>query len=169
MSKLEAGRSLDALVAEKVMGWCQECFRLSERRIRGEVEDTGPLMSMGSEDDLLPDGNRMWYCVAHKRPLRHASTAPHYSTSIEAAWEVVEKLSADGWRFTLCGYDGCTGVTFERGDDNGPNWEGCDIGYNATGDEFVRGSLNTMPHNICRAALAALKACGVPLTNEEER
>jgi len=63
IDKMEAGRKLDALVAEKVMGL------------------SGPF-------DVCDCG---W-------PGNHIGKTliPPYSTSISAAWEVVEKLKADG-------------------------------------------------------------------------
>lgn len=64
MSRLEAGRELDALVAEKVMGW-RVVLRESDRP--GVVYfDNG-------------DGG--------------GHLAPAYSTDIRAAWDVLEKMS----------------------------------------------------------------------------
>ena len=62
--EIEAGRELDAQVAEKVMGW-------------RHVRETGP------PDDLYgqePGRSGTVYIV------------PHYSTDIGAAWAVVERL-----------------------------------------------------------------------------
>ena len=60
MSELQAGRELDALVAEKVMGW---------RRI----ESTN-LFLIGPKH------------------IEGGFPAPHYSTDISAAWQIVEKF-----------------------------------------------------------------------------
>lgn len=64
--ELKAGRELDALVAEKVMGW----------------ESVGPLDDDPSDIIGVPPG-------------MECPTVPHYSTSIEAAWKVVERLRPD--------------------------------------------------------------------------
>ncbi len=85
---MPAGREMDALVAEKVMGWdhthdidhcegdswyshCRNCHRT------GEDEE---IMCWNPRDPPLPG----------------CKVAPHYSTSIEAAWEVIEKLEKEG-------------------------------------------------------------------------
>jgi hypothetical protein len=64
-----------------------------------------------------------------------------YSTDIAAAWEVVEKLLADGWELTEAGYSRTTRKwDFTFG--NGCSFDGplCD----------------TAPHAICLAALKAV-------------
>ena len=67
-----AGRELDALVAEKVMGW----ERIVMKDKPGAVSWPHP-----------PKG----FDVNHNR----WSIIPHYSTDIAAAWEVVEKLAPE--------------------------------------------------------------------------
>lgn len=71
MTLPEPGRDLDALVAEKVMGWFKD--RYSEYWF-----PPGTNITNGAVVDL-----------------------PHYSTSIEAAWEVVEKLKEGVLYFEL--------------------------------------------------------------------
>ena len=73
MSGHEAGRELDALVAEKVMGWT--------RGLR-YGNGNGEWIEPGREND------------AHKRTW---DTTPCFSTDIAAAWQVVERMEADGW------------------------------------------------------------------------
>jgi len=73
---LEPGRELDALVAEKVMGWTEvECFGVINNRVKNPP-------TPGCEVIIARGRNR-------GRSLR---IIPCYSTDISAAWEVVEKL-----------------------------------------------------------------------------
>lgn len=75
---MNAGRELDALVAEKVMGWSgidkKWDYETNESFLGGKTPDW--------------DG-RQFYEV------------PHYSTDIAAAWLVVEKLRTPNWEFQL--------------------------------------------------------------------
>lgn len=64
MSTYEAGRELDALVAEKVMGWSQSEF-----------------------------GHATLYLTPPGQPRDVVRATPHYSTDIADAWMVVEKLN----------------------------------------------------------------------------
>jgi len=72
---MPAGRSLDALVAEKVMGWTDWW-----------VDREGPNATMKTFG--FPPGVTDTY-----------SEPPHYSTDIADAWLVVEKLRKDGCPF----------------------------------------------------------------------
>jgi hypothetical protein len=74
MSDLDAGRELDALVAERVMGWQWNDYTVNYgnddyRTVRGLFDVKG---SFDSHDRF-----------------------PEYSTDIAAAWRVVEKLKPD--------------------------------------------------------------------------
>lgn len=62
--KMEAGREMDALIAEKVIGWTRKYV---------------------SEHDT-----QVWDSPNESVYLENA--IPHYSTDISAAWEVVEKM-----------------------------------------------------------------------------
>jgi hypothetical protein len=118
---MKAGRELDALVAEKVMGW----------------SDVGNI-TIG-----------MTTYVAGHRPKGEQTVVPAYSTSMAAAWAVVDALRARGlhlafndtlsaWRvlfFTVGRFD-------TRYFTDGANYEFAD----------------TPAHAIC---LAALRAVGV--------
>lgn len=68
MSERKAGRELDAEVAERVMGW-----RVERQR--------------GNSPWLVKRPDHEW-----SRIEQHA-----FSTDIAAAWQVVEKMQADGW------------------------------------------------------------------------
>jgi len=138
---MNAGRELDALVAEKVMG-CKW----------GEFHNTPDEPGRWEDHKFLvdPDGNKVavrWktknlltWDMCHywpSRPLRP------YSTDIAAAWEVVEKFISEG-------------VSIYR-DDRQPSkgkWyalfgDGCGV------------EADTVPLAIC---LAALKAVGVEVS-----
>ena len=94
MSELPAGRELDALVAEKVMGW----------------DITNPSIWWGNREvsGPFPDCD----CTSH----REATTIPEFSTGIAAAWEVVEKLKG---QLTL---QGPHSVGFNEGESYPNHW-----------------------------------------------
>jgi hypothetical protein len=75
---MPAGREMDALVAEKVMGFVV----MRHRDVDGQHIEHNP-------DELMrgPDGEAPRY--AYMVPV------DHYSTDIAAAWEVVEKLVSE--------------------------------------------------------------------------
>lgn len=87
-------RSKDALVATEVMGsdmrhewdndgWCEDCGA-QETRFAQMYWDQNP-----------------WHQKKHPRPVETRCNGKPYSTDIGYAWEVVEKMEADGWRFVL--------------------------------------------------------------------
>lgn len=105
---MKAGRELDALIAEKVMGW---------ERLEKILHPPGPY-------EMNAWGNMI----------------PHYSTDIDAAWEVVEKMHSMRLQTSI--------ITTEKG-------------VSVTIDEFYCHSpdetiAETAPHAICLAALKAL-------------
>lgn len=112
-------RKIDALVAEHVMGL---------EKPREELAD-------------LWDSGKVWICPETTCPER----LPYYSSSIAAAWEVVEKLREDKWRPLIDhSYPGETTVEIEFGE---------------AGDEDHAGRFYithaTAPLAICHAALRA--------------
>lgn len=111
-------RELDRDVAEKVVGW----------RYR---EDDGGFFAPGDEWFVDQDGLRV-ECV----------DLPTYSTSISAAWEVVEKMREIG--FTYVQIEAC----FDGG------WR---VAFGLDPMAIVK-SANTAPLAICKAALAAVEA-----------
>lgn len=96
--QLPAGRELDAMVAERVFGWrwyrwldvagipeeYHGRFIAHPDRIGGKpgVDYTEASLDM-------PLSSQCW------------GSLPGYSTRIEAAWEVVRNLAADGWCYSL--------------------------------------------------------------------
>ena len=142
VDKMEAGRELDALVAEKVMGWkwpddrCPIC---------------GWKYEVSVDKGCVPDN-----CSLRPAPeIRECDKYGAYSTDIAAAWKVVEKLVNSGW---------CVGLLF---DDNG-HWALATDGTQnvplGDGPEdiattfFIEKELwcDTAPLAICRAALKAV-------------
>ena len=75
---LEAGRELDALVAEKVMGWKWDKGNSLQHLLLGPDGAIGAV--------IFHDG------IADDDGIVQPLDCPHYSTDIAAAWEVVEKL-----------------------------------------------------------------------------
>ena len=143
MSELEPGPELDALVAEKVMGW---------KRL--EPDTHHKFGFYGSDPQRNPEGTIF---IGTQEEYGRLSVGGSWlltnqwspSTSIADAWEVVEKMQSmnnqrdihiecllDKWSVSMC--------HFER-DGESMEW----------GDWTI--DANTAPHAIC---LAALKAVG---------
>lgn len=81
MEEMEAGEELNRLVAERVMGW-----QFREERV------TRPDGSSFLTDGLEP--SHMWHDDNYGR-----YAIPPYSTDIAAAFEVIERLRSDHFRF----------------------------------------------------------------------
>lgn len=82
IAQMEAGRELDALVAEKVMGWTMFSYQM--------------LGSGGA-------GEFRWIPPGRRDHVSNIAPVPRYSTDIAAAWEVVEKVTENlgHWPFML--------------------------------------------------------------------
>jgi len=131
---MPAGREMDALVAEKVMGWINvekttwSNFRADGTRFGGgeELRGTPP-----NHYDINP----VMYPVKN------------YSTDIAAAWQVVEKMqAAHEWYFHF----GNKLYIFNIVDDNGEPEEDHRITL------VAHNTSHTAPLAICRAALLAV-------------
>lgn len=72
---MEAGRELDALVAEQVMGW--QWFDSSDRAVRY----------------FRPPDIFRYGAIAEGGLTEYTDQLPRYSTDIGAAWEVIEALA----------------------------------------------------------------------------
>jgi len=114
---MKAGRKLDRLIAEHVMGW--------------------------KKGRKFANGNGEWI-IDGKVDFRTWDLTPDFSTKIEAAWWVVEKMKAEGM-VVIIKADGL------RTGDYNPGWT-------VLVDNQSRTDADTAPHAIC---LAALKAVGV--------
>lgn len=126
----EAGRALDALVAEKVMGY------------RWRVP-----AGMGAELLDSPHG----YPAALRYPdgeLRDSSLLPHYSTDIAAAMPVLDHMAGPGFRVDIRAHgSGQYDVAWFAMNEDG-SWS-----YLAEETDC-----DSLPLAICRAALAAMEA-----------
>lgn len=144
MKTMQAGRELDALIAEKVMGF--ERDKINSKYFHKKELDTvlnepwvrTCVLSLGDAD------------FRDKTTLEQAFTGvnviPHYSNSIDAAWEVVGKVLSHedrGYSFDLA----------TRGDGS---WE-CQFYYPY---DSVTEYGGTAPEAICKAAL---KSVGVEI------
>ena len=125
---MKAGRELDALVATE-MGWTAVYAEHAYQQ--WEYGDPGMWEAETGRGVGIPPGG------IYKRPF------PRYSTSIAAAWEVVEKMCEDGDVFIENWQDGEWTVSTKP------------LGFR---DNGVVVSALTAPHAIC---LAALRASGV--------
>ncbi len=138
-SKLKPGEELDALVATLVMGWKRLTWAQAFPDNKFQARRTTELTYSWHDDSLK--------MVAYAREMGCADCyqlPPVFtpSTSIEAAWEVVEKLLKTGHDVTYdAGPNRDTGVTFHAVRVND-----VDLSY-----------AETAPHAIC---LAALKVVG---------
>lgn len=145
---MEAGRELDALVAEKVMGWTA-VFRLAGGNIPYGFPDDDYNRDV---DEHRKHGTCGFPTDYHREPI------PEYSTDISAAWEVVEHFRQRQWTVKLVGHEWY----------DGGRWE-CTL-LDALDTERSR-ALDTQRHNadkqgwdepsaplaICRAALKAIE------------
>lgn len=127
---MKAGRELDALIAEKVMGW--------KKLYRKDYTNVG-------------DWHGLDWMYENKQSAIYydAQTCPSYSVDIAAAWEVVEKLSANRPLSTTLhvlaspGGNYCVNI-FQNFMDSYGQWRQKDLGYVVE---------DTVPHAICLAAL----------------
>lgn len=131
---------LDALVAEKVMGWERletEAYeaRFPHKARRGVIGFDGQL-HRNNGPWFYPPG---WVILgsAHE----NGCALPEYSADISAAFQIVKKLRKDGLNFMICAVPQGYSCAFTR--DN-----------NFTGEMPY---IDSAPHAIC---LAALKAVG---------
>ena len=130
MSDLTAGHELDAMVAEKVMGWTAV-----------EAKYTG-----ASSQWFVPSGVNPF-----SRPNPNMrQQVPAYSTDIAAAWLVVDKMLADGWELD-------TGIEKKARLEDG-QWvvEFNSSTHNAEHSRGPRAIAHTAPLAICKASLAAV-------------
>jgi len=125
IDKLQPGPELDALVAEKVMGWkVVEIHEPSGRKVMRWLSDHGEGLGMYGVDDWTP------------------------SSDITLAWEVVEKIHNHGESFKPLSLSRATGLgePFSKF-----LWEATFRMYPA----ICYATAETAPHAICLAALKA--------------
>ncbi len=151
---LPAGRELDALVAEKVMGY--EVKPLSawpdkypSREDRSKLVRSVWMVRDAMNPICFIEGNPRSPKVGDSDGHWSPCDIPSYSTSIAAAWEVVEKLTKIfGLTMTRLPNDDSWEISIYRLNEDGD--------YMATADDIV--SAATAPLAICRAALKAVSA-----------
>lgn len=80
---MKAGRELDALVAEKVMGWCWIENDVGQESLQPPIEEYAYLSR-----------NHPVFWADDKG---YTEIMPKYSTNIADAWQVVEKLRETHW------------------------------------------------------------------------
>lgn len=140
---MQPGRELDALVAEKVMGF---------KRFNQPPDYDG---NYGGEPVLFPPGvvpEKSGWQWPPKGRVSMTSLTPRYSTSIADAWQVVEKLRKE--MCCLKFYSDhdyiweCYGI---KDDDDEDHNNLCIVTYK------IYAQSESLPHAIC---LAALKAVG---------
>lgn len=128
----DAGRELDALIAEKVMDYEWRRF---------EYPPAGAIFKYGKPWTWL--SSRKNGAAVEGGEERYIENVPHYSTDIAAAWLVVEKMRADSFCFDLTTSQSC---------DPSMHWSASFEHEQAQG----RGRSAAAPHAICLAAIAAL-------------
>lgn len=130
MAEPEAGRALDAQIAEQVMGWTHE-------------PDTDAYFVLA--DWLASEGK--W------------RTLPHFSTDMAAAWQVVEHLQSgpEGWKYTLHLVAHPYGRTYAYFGLDRPDDADYAEGHHRYNDDDQR-IAHATPLAICRAALLAVGA-----------
>ena len=135
--KIEAGREIDALVAELVMGWtnCQRCeyaIRLLDETIiiEGKVWIGNPPLT-GIEQDLSDSFSPRWY------PIRN------YSTDLTTAFQIVGKLIKPDWAWKIESYH-VNGILM---------WSACYRGDTEAGIDYYTATADTVQLAICKAAL----------------
>lgn len=141
---MTAGRELDALIAERVIGEHVHCFATLDEHIEGLCGKCGR-QKTGLRCDgchILLQTSLCFKCNQETafriEPLPYRIQSQPYSTSIAAAWQIIEK--ADLWQISGSLGDGPFITIIEFGPNEGM----------ATAD--------TAPLAIC---LAALRATGV--------
>lgn len=147
IDELTTGPELDALVAEKVMGW---------RRVSEGEPYFWPTQKMIERiKELHPDVLAVDYFPA-----------PLFSTDIAVAWVVVDHLTEDEERkhplYFTCTYN----WAYKKDGEKYGKKAYAAFDWKLTGDKhpFYQGSADTMQHAIC---LAALEAVSDPDDEEE--
>ena len=144
MSQMEAGRELDALIVEKVMGWAW--FR--HTCIAGGKRYWARSLFIPDHNVEPFDGG---YGIENVPAVGDETVAimnaPNYSTDIAAAWQVVEKMRERGWHFLLM-------VSHESGMAIASFY----LGPHDRSDLSATEEWQNAPRAICRAALKAMEA-----------
>ena len=124
---IQAGRALDVRVAEHVLGmrWSDDGHGYAS---------------------LAPEGSLWSFAAREDGRVRAAYLLPRYSTKLVDAWEVVEHLRRQGWRFRLQEMPPLSGE---------PGGRGFEAEFARHG-AYRYAHADAVPEAICRAALAAM-------------
>ncbi len=146
IDKMQAGREMDALIAE-MMGY------KAYKETRGEytlavMQRPGDAEPWKGRQRPDPERYTEISCIEAARLGFFGTGFPEFSTDIAAAWEVVEKLSSEGYFVNVCRFPITNGsnVHIQRVKDQWGNL-----------DNPVQLRAETVPLVICRAALKALE------------
>ncbi|MBA2702707.1 MAG: hypothetical protein H0U60_02530 [Blastocatellia bacterium] len=131
---------LDALVAEKVMGWYHKDWKTVTHGTSGWIRKHPPLQEY-------------WYCKVNGKDTRMNTLSWSPSTNIAAAWQVVSKMKETQPFFSLY-YD-------DRSEIDPAYWF-CD--WSTEYRSGIGAKAESAPLAIC---LAALKTVGVNIENGE--
>lgn len=152
---IEAGREMDALVAEKVMGWKRggkgdHTKPLHYKSLDHPGEIRNNWAAKGEHDYLTsPDGNTHYLCACADEAIKDHIDLPEYSTSISAAWEVVERFEQGA--FAPEQVAACVNLVCSDGIED----ERYYCAFFSPSLAKVEAFGKTMPEAICRAALKA--------------
>lgn len=145
MSEMKPGRELDALIAEKVMGFVIADVGCGSDVVTGEEK----FKEMIAVDECDKD---TYLKAKVGENLKYFKEIPNYSTDISAAWEVVEKIKS--WQIK---------TEWGRGqfillDDQG-EWIAGWYPEGGPGDRSIEfsGTSESASHAICLAALKAVE------------
>jgi hypothetical protein len=141
----EAGRAMNAVVAERVLGWERYTAIATGKRIVVLVPEYGKLWSWFMRSQTDKGG---WERTDHPLTASGYRYLPNYSTDIAAAWEVLDKVKPA----TIIELRYQPADSFFDGEGNQPVREEWTCYVEDVGE--ARGP--TAPLAICRAALACV-------------
>ncbi len=136
----EAGRETDVCVAEAVMGYKKRVFA---------GQDPESLWDDAAIFDIMEDTG-----MTHTDGNGHAIASPLFSTSIAAAWEVVEQLANDNWIISIGWGNGRDGRKYASIQMSVDLFLEADL-FNRPSTQMDAKALSA-PLAICRAALKAV-------------
>ena len=142
IDQMPAGREMDALVAERVMGW--ELLSLGYVGTESETQRQRELSDWMERVELTYVGS-YWIDVATDFWIEVDSWHP--SQEDAPAFQVVDKMIANGWRFSLS-YDPYRG-------EGKPAWRASFCRFGGRANKAYSGQRDEA---ICRAALKAKEA-----------
>jgi hypothetical protein len=159
---LDAGRELDAMVAERAMGWERRSLQDTLLNPRWFNDQSLPMYVVeGLVDYLVPHGHpdaAVGVLEVTPSGLRiGGGRVPRYSVDTPAAWDVLENMRARGWTVELRGFRIIEGK--ETND-----WV-CSI---ESRPQRVTERAATAPLAICLAAIAALHAQQDPTATPDQ-